>query len=148
MRVLLSVALIAASLSLHAQEIHKLAWMSGNWVQSTAVEDVHENWLGPKNNVMVATNLTARHGKGASFEFLRIAMKDGKIVYFASPNGRPATEFTLSQMGEGSVTFENPSNPYPTRIIYRRDGDALVARIEGKRQGNDASEEWRFKRAP
>jgi hypothetical protein len=32
--------------------------------------------------------------------------------------------------------------------MYRRDGDALVARIEGKRQGVDASEEWRFTRAP
>ena len=73
--------------------------MSGNWVQKGPVEDVHENWLGPKANVM-------------------------------------------------SIAFENPSNAYPTRILYRRDGDALVARIEGKRQGNDASEEWRFTRAP
>ena len=51
-------------------------------------------------------------------------------------------------VGEASIKFENPSNAYPTRILYRRDGDALVARIEGRRQGNDASEEWRFTRAP
>ena len=54
----------------------------------------------------------------------------------------------MTQMGDSSIVFENPANAYPSRILYRRDGDALVARIEGKRQGNDASEEWRFTRAP
>ena len=103
---------------------------------------------GPKGNLMIATNLTARPGRNASFEFLRIAMKDGRIVYFASPGGRLPVEFPMSRMGDASVTFENPGHAYPTRIQYRRDGDALVARIEGKQQGNDASEEWRFTRAP
>ena len=146
--VLLVIMSLSAARTAHAQDVEKLAWMSGNWVQKGPVEDVHENWLGPKANVMVATNLTMRHGKGASFEFLRIGVKDGKVIYFASPGGRPPVEFPMTQMGEASIAFENPSNAYPTRILYRRDGDALVARIEGKRQGNDASEEWRFTRAP
>ena len=131
-----------------AQDLDRLSWMTGNWVSKSAAEDVHENWLGPKGNVMVATNLTARPGRNASFEFLRIAMKDGRIVYFASPGGRLPVEFPIAQIGEASITFENPANAYPARIHYRRDGDALIARIEGKRQGNDGSEEWRFTRAP
>ena len=138
---------IASALA-QAQDIERLAWMSGNWVQHSAAEDVHENWLGPKGNLMVATNLSVRAGKPGFFEFLRIAPKDGRLVYFASPGGRPPTEFPLTQIGESSVTFENTANAYPSRIIYRRDGDALIARIEGRRQGNDASEEWRFVRAP
>jgi len=32
-------------------------------------------------------------------------------------------------------------------VLALADGDALVARIEGKRGGADASEEWRFTRA-
>jgi hypothetical protein len=148
MRALLVIVLCAAATLARAQDLDRLSWMSGNWVQKSAAEDVHENWLGPKGNVMVATNLTMRHGRGASFEFLRIAIKDGSIVYFASPGGRPPVEFPMTQMSDSSITFENPSNPYPTRIIYRRDGDALVARIEGRRQGAAASEEWRFTRGP
>ena len=50
------------------------------------------------------------------------------------------------EVADSKVVFENPDNAYPTRIIYRRDGAALVARIEGKRRGVDASEEWRFTR--
>ena len=148
MKALLSIGLAVMSSLVHAQDVDRLGWMTGNWVRKSAVEDVHENWLGPRNNVMVATNLTARHGGRASFEFLRIAIKDGRIVYFASPNGRPPTEFPMTQMTDSSIVFENPSNPYPSRIIYRREGDALIARIEGRRQGSDASEEWRFTRAP
>jgi hypothetical protein len=134
--------------SLCAQDVAKLGWMTGHWVQKTDREEVQESWLGPRDNTMVATNLTITAGRGPSFEFLRIGVKDGRIVYFAMPGGRPATEFPVQTMTESSVVFENPAHDYPTRIIYRKDGDALIARIEGKRRGNDAHEEWRFTRAP
>jgi hypothetical protein len=130
----------------HAQDVAKLGWMAGHWVQKTEKEEVQESWLGPRGNTMVATNLTMTAGRGPSFEFLRIGVKDGKIVYFAMPGGRPVTEFPLQTMTDSSVVFENPSHDYPTRIIYRKDGDALIARVEGKRRGVDASEEWRLMR--
>jgi len=131
-----------------AQDIGALAWMAGNWVQKTAQEEVRENWLGPAAGMMVGVNLTATAGRGGSFEFIRIAAKDGRLVYFASPGGRPPVEFPLRESTATSVLFENPAHGYPARIGYRRDGEALVARIEGKRGGNEASEEWRFTRAP
>ena len=144
--------MVAAALFLaaaaHAQDVSRLGWMAGHWVQRSANEEVQESWLGPRGNTMVATNLTMRAGRGASFEFLRIAVKDGTLVYFAMPNGRPPTEFAMRSIGDESVTFENPANPYPARIIYRRDGDAMVARVEGVRQGKESFEEWRFNRAP
>ena len=141
-------AALLAVAAAHAQDVAKLGWMAGHWVQKSANEEVQESWLGPRGNTMVATNLTIGAGGRASFEFLRIGVKDGTLVYFAMPNGRPPTEFAMRSIGDGTVTFENPSNAYPTRIIYRRDGDALVARIEGVRQGKESFEEWRFTRAP
>jgi hypothetical protein len=131
-----------------AQDLSKLGFMTGHWVQKTDREEVQETWLGPRGNTMVATNLTLTAGRGPTFEFMRIGVRDGKVVFFASPSGRPPVEFPAREIGDGSVVFENPANAYPTRIMYRRDGDALIARIEGKRQGADASEEWRFTRAP
>jgi Domain of unknown function (DUF6265) len=146
----IGVAALGLTLALpaSAQDMDKLGWMTGNWIQKTAKEEVQENWLGPRGNVMVAINLTSAAGRGSSFEFLRIAVKDGRIVYFASPGGRPPVEFPLVQLTDNAVAFENSTHAYPMRISYRRDGEALIARIEGKRQGNDASEEWRFTRAP
>jgi hypothetical protein len=138
---------LAAS-PVQAQDLSKLGFMTGHWVQKTDREEVQETWLGPRGNTMVATNLTLTAGRGPTFEFMRIGVRDGKVVFFASPGGRPPVEFPAREVGDGSVVFENPANGYPTRITYRRDGDALVARIEGKRQGADASEDWRFTRAP
>ena len=148
MRTLVTACAMLLAAAASAQDVAKLGWMAGHWVQKNDKEEVQENWLGPRANTMVATNLTMTAGRGASFEFLRIGVRDGKIIYFAMPNGRPPTEFQMQTMTDNSIMFENPANAYPQRIIYRRDGDALVARIEGKRGGVDASEEWRFTRAP
>jgi hypothetical protein len=131
-----------------AQDLSALGFMTGHWVQKNEREEVQESWLGPRANLMVATNLTLTNGRGASFEFLRIGAKDGTIVYFASPGGRSPVEFSAKEVvANERVVFENPANAYPTRIIYRKDGDTLVARIEGRRGGAEASEEWRFTRA-
>ena len=130
---------------LFAQDVARLGWMAGHWLAKSDKEEVQESWLGPRGNTMVATNLTTT-GRGPTFEFLRIGVKDGRLVYFAMPGGRPPTEFPLQSMTDTSVVFENPAHDYPTRIIYRKDGEALVARVEGKRRGQDAFEEWRFTR--
>ena len=153
-------AILALSLSLPAlaqqgqqsqqgQQVDQLAFLSGHWVQKKNGEEVQENWLGPRAETMVATNLTSREGKPANFEFLRIARKDGKIIYFASPSGRPATEFPLKELTVNAVVFENPEHAFPRRILYTRvDKDTLVARIEGRIKDQDMQEEWRFTRIP
>lgn len=125
----------------------QLGWLAGNWIARTAGGEVRENWLGPSGGMLVATNLTT-NGTRVTFEFLRIAERDGRLVYFASPGGRPPVEFPARETGAASVVFENAAHGYPARIIYRRDGEALIARVEGTRGGKETAEEWRFVRAP
>ncbi len=140
---------LTLSLPAFAQQVEQLAFMSGHWVQKKNGEEVQENWLGPRGDAMVAVNLTSRESGKTSFEFLRIGKKDGKIIYLASPGGKPATEFPLKELKENSVVFENPEHAFPTRIIYTRlDASTLLARIEGRLHDKDVQEEWRFTRAP
>ena len=69
------------------------------------------------------------------------------ISYFASPSGRPATEFPLIETGDKKAVFENPEHDYPRRIIYWLDGEGFLrARIEGTLRGQERSEEWRWQR--
>jgi len=42
--------------------------------------------------------------------------------------------------------FANPEHGFPSRIVYRREGDELLARIEGTLRDKPAGEEWRFAR--
>jgi hypothetical protein len=124
--------------------VASLDWMSGSWVQDGTSERVAETWLGPGNGLMVGVNLATWTSGRKSFEFLRIADTPSGPAYFASPGGRPPVEFRLKESGERRVVFENAAHDFPQRILYWREGEALVARIEGTAKGKERSEEWRF----
>jgi hypothetical protein len=124
-----------------------LDWMSGTWShKSVGRETVSESWLGPGNGLMVAANLTTGPDGRKSFEFLRIAETADGFSYYASPGGKAPVEFKLKEAGDRRVVFENAAHDFPQRILYWRDGEHLVARIEGTIKGKARSEEWRFSR--
>jgi hypothetical protein len=124
-----------------------LAWMAGGWSQETPQGKVTENWLGPANGVMVAVNLSSFASGRTTFEFLRIAETPAGFSYFASPGGKPAVEFAMKELAEKRVVFENAGHDFPQRILYWRDGEALMARIEGTINGQPRSREWKFMKA-
>ena len=129
-------------------KVESLDWMAGNWVNESARGKVAETWLGPGNGLMVAVNLSTFANGRKTFEFLRIAETPTGISYFASPGGQPPTEFKLKEAGAKRVVFENAAHDFPQRILYWRDGEALVARIEGTIKGEARQQEWRFTRKP
>jgi hypothetical protein len=146
---LLAVIAVLAAQAVFAQSpprVASLAWMSGTWVRETPREKVSESWLGPANGLMVAANLTARANGRGSYEFLRIAETPEGFSYYASPGGKPPVEFKLKEAGERRVVFENAAHDFPQRVLYWREGEALVARIEGAVNGKARGEQWRFSR--
>ncbi|HUP29636.1 MAG TPA: DUF6265 family protein [Usitatibacter sp.] len=144
----LAVALLAflanAAIAQAPPRVASLDWLAGTWTQASASGTVTESWLGPANGLMVAVNLTTTPGGRNSFEFLRIADTADSFSYHASPGGRPPVEFPLKELGTRRVVFENAAHDFPQRILYWRDGEALVARVEGTLRGSPRHEEWRF----
>ena len=126
--------------------VASLTWMTGTWVHEADGSRVTESWVGPANGMMVAANLSAFPGGKRFHEFLRIADTPDGFSYYASPGGRAPEEFKLKELGERRVVFENPAKEFPRRILYWRDGDALMAKIEGTLNGAAKAEEWRFAR--
>lgn len=141
----LAACLLTATLPSLAQ-LEDLSWMAGSWIERKAGVETEEHWLPPKAGLMLATNRMVASGKRPFFEFLRIEARDGKPVFLAMPAGRPATEFPMAEHGPQRIVFENPANEFPRRILYWREGEALLGRIEGTRRGQPASEQWRFER--
>ena len=135
-----------AAMAQSPARVASLDWMTGTWVHEAEGRRVTETWIGPANGLMVAANLTAGPGSKGFHEFLRIADTPDGFSYYASPGGRPPEEFKLLEAGERRVAFENPAKAFPRRILYWRDGDALMARIEGMVDGRERAEEWRFAR--
>ena len=127
-------------------KVDSLEWMTGAWVSESGRGKVAETWLGPGHGLMVAANLSTFANGRKSFEFLRIAETPAGVSYFASPGGQPPVEFKLKEAGDRRVVFENAAHDFPQRILYWREGEALVARIEGTLRGKERHEEWRFSR--
>lgn len=128
--------------------IDSLQWMAGHWIERRASGDAEEVWLAPRGGVMLAVSRTLRQGR-VDFEFLRIAEADGRLTYFASPRGRPPVPFAAVESAAERIVFENSAHDFPQRISYWREGDALIARIEGPGPGGKPrSLQWKFVRAP
>lgn len=127
--------------------VAQLAWLAGSWA-SDAADPVaqEEHWTSPRGGAMVGMNRTVKGDRMVAFEFLRIQEQNGTLVYLASPGGRPPTTFTLAELGEDRVVFENPAHDFPQRVSYTRAGDRLTARIVGTQEGRARSMEWTWTR--
>lgn len=122
-----------------------LAWMSGLWATEQGGRWTEESWSAPRGGVMLGHS---RSGSGEAlreFEFLRLqAGADGVLDYVAQPGGGPPVAFRLTARDGTSATFENPAHDFPQRIVYRRDGDSMVATISALDGSNAMS--WTYRR--
>jgi Domain of unknown function (DUF6265) len=135
--------LLAVSGLARAAPLPDLSWLEGDWRRCRDGEIVEERWLGPRGGLLIGANLTSSPGK-ASFENLRIASGDETWTYWTSPMGRPAVPFRMVDSGVQRVVFANPEHVFPARIVYWREGEELLARIEGTLRDKPAAIEWRF----
>lgn len=136
-----------AVLSDAAGEVAKLEWMAGAWIQEKDGAVVRETWLAPLDGAMAGVGQTTRPGRKAFIEFATITAEPAGATFTATLPGQPPTPFVLIPGGDGEAVFENRAHDFPQRVIYRRCGEDLCARIEGTIRGKPESEEWRYRRA-
>ena len=121
-----------------ADEAIDFGWISGHWCGTSGDERIEEHWLPPAGGVLLGVARTVKGEELLSFEYVRIVIEDGVPAYVAQPNGSPPTTFRRTAGGRDWARFENPAHDFPTRVEYRRQGDALHAEIAGA--GEDGKE--------
>ena len=105
--------------------------------------------MKPNGNMMLGMNQTVVKGKTREFEFMRIMQEEtGGVYLVASPSGQRETRFKLREVKGTEAIFENPANDFPQRVIYRREGDSLLGRIEGVSKGKEKAIDFPLKRMP
>ena len=119
-----------------------LGWMAGHWVGKFGEVVMEEFWTTPGGGVMVGLHRDVFPDGSSFFEFLRVVHTERGPAYLASPRGAGTTEFVLVRLDGQSAVFENMEHDFPQRIIYRREGDRLTARVEGQVNGTTKSSEW------
>lgn len=131
-----------------AARVDQLAWLSGCWGFDTADGAYEETWTTPTGNSMLGVSRRTAGGYTREFEYMRIVTSGGGgFDLIAQPNGNDETRFNSVSFDDTQISFDNPTNDFPTRIVYERDGaDALNARIEGTHQGHPMVQRFPLKR--
>lgn len=122
-------AVAAAPLVLSAAPAADLpGWMTGCWEQVEGDRWVDECWTRPRGGILIGSG---RSGKGEalkSWEAMQIVRgPDGKLTFWASPQGGARVAFPLVSQRVSEVVFANPAHDYPQRIRYWREGELLKA---------------------
>lgn len=130
------------------EDVSQLGWMSGCWETHPAPGlTIEEQWMKPAGTVMLGMGRTVKGGRTVFTEFLRIAPVNGKLTYTARIGTKGITDFPLLRISEGEIVFENPTHDFPQRILYRKTGGGITARIEGKDKGKNRGEDFVYTRA-
>jgi hypothetical protein len=110
--------------------IAQAGFLAGTWVGTTGSSTSEERWTPAAGGSMLAISRTMRNGNMNAFEFLCVVERNGGLVYQAMPNGRqPATDFTLTKIEPGSLTFENPAHDFPKMIRYTLGADGTLEAV-------------------
>lgn len=141
---------VTSTLGQEQSRIEKLGWMSGCWESVDKARDVRtsEHWMSPAGGSMIGMSRTVRGGRMTEYEFLRIENTPKGLAYIAHPKGAASdTAFHLARTASNEAIFENLAHDFPQRIIYKRSGDDLMARIEGMAGGKLKGIDYPMKRA-
>ena len=105
-------------------------WLAGAWSETKGEAWTEEFWSPMRGGIMMGAGRTGQGAALMNWETMRIErVKDGSFVFWASPRGVKATPFPSTAVTSSSVVFTNPTNDYPQRIRYWREGKLLNAEI-------------------
>jgi hypothetical protein len=140
---------MAAGGALANEQLAALGWMQGCWARNGAEAGTVEQWTAPAGGTMLGMSRTVKGGKTIEHEFIQIReVEPGVLGYIAMPSRQAMATFKLARQEGDTWTFENPAHDFPQRVIYRRDGADLVARIEGSIKGKTRAIDFPMKRVP
>lgn len=124
--------------------LNEMNWLAGHWSGEFKGGTATEHWAAPAGGHMLGTACTTGPDGSAFYEFMHLHRPGGILTLTVHPRGGPGVSFKLASSQPGEAVFENPVHDFPQRIIYRRQGNLLLARIEGKEGGEMKSEEFKY----
>jgi hypothetical protein len=127
--------------------IRQLAWMTGCWEFTAGERTVEEQWMAPRGGTMLGMSRTVRGDRTVAWETVVLREDSaGRVSYNAFPGGQPPAVFPASEVSDSHAVFANPAHDFPQRIIYRRRGEILAARVEGEIGGTPRGSDFPYQR--
>jgi hypothetical protein len=126
--------------------IAAVGWLQGCWQTTADNRVVEEQWTAPRAGIMLSMGRTVRGNQLVEYEWVLLREHDGQLEYEAHPSGQPSAVFTARTATANDVVFENAAHDFPQRVGYKRDGDSLLAWVEGTANGKSRRVEFPYRR--
>lgn len=108
-------------------------WFVGKWESTSEGMTITENWEVLNDSTLIGSSSTLKDGNVVFSEKLAIEFRNSTYRYVADLGFKVAT-FLVQSIGDESISFVNPENDFPSRIIYVRAKQDLTITLEGKGQ--------------
>jgi hypothetical protein len=128
----------AIAQSASSAKLAELGWLSGCWEMKNRERGtlITEMWMKAEGDAMLGVGRTLKAGKLVDFEFLRIVEDVNGLSYISRPSAnKEDTAFRMIKISTSEIVFQNLTHDFPQRIIYKREGEKLKARIEASQDG-------------
>lgn len=131
-------------------QISKTSWLIGSWQKQSAKGILTESWQRLDDSTFVGQSFFVSNNDTLSSESIRLEQRKGKLYYIPTVVGQNdgnAVVFTLINLTENSVTFENPQHDFPQKIYYRfQKPDSLFAEVSAIVNGAVKSQQFRMRK--
>jgi len=127
-------------------KVDQVGWLQGCWRLESGGRVVEEHWMAPGGGIMIGMGRTVRNGKLVEYESVVLREQDGRLAYEAHPSGQTSAVFLSQTADDSTAVFENPAHDFPQRVGYKRDGDSLLAWVEGTTNGKPRRVEFPYRR--
>jgi len=116
--------------------VDQLAWLAGCWKHEEPGFRRDEQWMRPSGGTMIGMSRSVADDSTVEYEYLRIEVRGGRLVYIAAPSGQAEAEFLEAELAERTVSFVAPEHDFPQQITYERMSPrSILAWIEGDVDG-------------
>lgn len=114
-----------------AQKLEDLSWLAGDWISQSQEQIINESWSFMNDSTLVGSSITTKGDSVIFEEALKIEFRHDTIRYIAVLPFKIAS-FGLALRNESEYVFVDPSNDFPSKIIYRKTKPGLTIVLEGK----------------
>jgi hypothetical protein len=127
-----------------------LEGLEGLWKMETSRGAIYEEWQPKSNNKMTGRSYRINNTDTIVMERIELYREGNDIIYspvVSNQNNQQAVTFKLISITDGRYVFENKAHDFPQRVIYKIvSKDAVNARIEGIRNGQERGSDFRYSR--